>query len=186
MLLREVDPTTEWPVVEASILLRQRVWSEAMREPLTRDDLIEPFDATARHWMVFDGDHVVAAARLSIHARVEDVPEACCLVGVFPRQPPAPIGFLSRLVVAPEHRRHGLGRQLDEIRIEAAVVAGCRSLLALVFDVSGEARVKQFISRGFTVVGRGQRDDHPKFAFLSAPLVVERLLESGKPLPQSR
>jgi GNAT superfamily N-acetyltransferase len=186
MLLREVDPTTEWPVVEASLLLRQRVWSEAMREPLTRDDLIEPFDATARHWMVFDGDHVVAAARLSIHARVEDVPEACCLVGVLPRQPPAPIGFLSRLVVAPEHRRHGLGRQLDEIRIEAAVEAGCRSLLALVFDVSGDARVKQFLSHGFTVVGRGQRDDHPKFAFLSAPLVVEHLLKSDKPLPQSR
>jgi GNAT superfamily N-acetyltransferase len=181
MHLREVDPTTEWPIIEASILLRQRVWSEAMQAPLTRDDLIEPFDATARHWMVFDGEQVIAAARLSIHDRVEDVPEASCLAGVFQDQPPAPIGFLSRLVVAPEYRRHGLGRQLDETRIEAAVQAGCRSLLALVFDVSGEARVRQFTSRGFTVLGRGQRDVHPKFACLAAPIVVERLLESGKP-----
>ena len=179
MLVREVDPSTEWQVVEASIVLRQRVWSEAMGAPITREDLIEPFDATSRHWMVFDGDQVVAAARLSIHDRVEDVPEACCLVGVFQRQPPAPIGFLSRLVVAPEYRRHGLGRRLDETRIEAAARAGCRSLLALVFDVSGEARVKQFTAQGFTVLGRGQRDEHPKFECLQAPIVVERLLEPG-------
>ena len=179
MLLREVDPKTEWPVVEASLVLRQRVWAEKMRTPLTHDDVIDSFEAIARHWMAFDGAQVIAAARLTIHDRVEDAPEAGCMVGVFERPPPAPIGFLSRLVVAPEYRRQGLGRKLDEIRIRAAEEAGCRCLLALVFAVSGEARVRQFSACGFSIRGRGCRDVHPQFASLAAPLVVERLIASA-------
>jgi GNAT superfamily N-acetyltransferase len=174
--LREIDPKTEAAVLEEIVALRLRVWAAQVPFVLSRDDLLDPFDPVARHWVAFHNDRVVGAARLSIHDRLGDVPEADCLIGVYPDEPSAPIGFLSRLVVAPEQRRRGLGRQLDEIRIEAAVQAGCRSLLALVFDVSGAARVDQFVARGFTVRGRGQRDTHPHFSALPAPIVVERVI----------
>jgi GNAT superfamily N-acetyltransferase len=174
VLLREVDPNSEWPVIEAMIELRLKVWSAQVTFPLTLEDVIDRFEHTARHWGVFDGERCVAAARLSFHDNVEDVPEAVCLSGVS-LQAAKPIAFMSRLVVDADYRRRGLGQQLDEIRIRAAEEAQCGSLLAIVLDVSGEGRVKRFLSYGFTVRGRGVRDTHPKFCLLPAPLVVERV-----------
>src|SRR5205809_820136 len=98
VILRQVDPKAEPAVFEAIVQLRVRVWTAQMQAPLTPEDLLDRFDEVARHWAVFDGDVPVAAARLSAHDRVEDVPEAECLVECFPSPPPAPIAFLSRLV----------------------------------------------------------------------------------------
>src|SRR5262245_39988418 len=148
--------------------------------PLTPADLLDPFDKIARHWAAFVDGQLVGAARLSVHDRLEEVPEAECLLSVFASPPPRPIGFLSRLVVAPEYRRRGVGRHLDEIRICAAEQSGCRSLLGLVFDASGEARVAQLTVQGFTVRGRGKKDTHPKFSALPAPVVLERLLSAAE------
>jgi GNAT superfamily N-acetyltransferase len=183
--LREIDPTAEWPVVEEIVRLRARVWTAQVPFPLTLEDLADPFDRVARHWAILDEDQLVAAARLSIHDRMEDVPEADCLHGVFPGSPPGPIAFLSRLVVAPEYRGRGLGRRLDEIRIRFAEQAGCRLLLALVFDASGEARIAQLCALGFTVRGRGCRDTHPTFGQLPPPVVLERLIDA-KAEPESQ
>ncbi len=178
METREIDPVADSKMLDAINDLRLRAWVPQVPVPLTVEDVIDEFEPTARHWAVFDGEHLIAAARLSIHQHLDDVPEAVCLSGVFVAPPPAPIGFLSRLVVADEYRRRGLSRHLDEIRIRAAEQAGCRSLLALVFDVSGESRVRQFVSLGFTGQGRGRRDTHPKFGELAAPVVLMRVIEA--------
>ena len=175
MILREINPKTEAAHFDEIVRLRQRVWSLQMPMELTADDLIDRFDPIARHWAVMVDDQPVAAARLSLHDRLEDVPEAECLAGVFAAEPPAPIGFLSRLVVSPEYRGRGLSRQLDEIRMHCAEEADCRSLLAIVYDVSGESRRNRFLSYGFHVQGRGQRDTHPKFSWLPGPVVVMRV-----------
>jgi GNAT superfamily N-acetyltransferase len=171
---REIDPAAEPAVLDAILRLRLRGWAPQVPVPLTLADVIDEFEPAARHWAIFDGAVLAAAARLSIHQSADDVPEAICMSGVFPEPPAAPIGFLSRLVVAPEYRGRGLSRQLDEIRIDAAQREGCRSLLALVFEVSGDGRVRQLVSYGFRVVGRGQRDTHPKFSQLAAPFVLLR------------
>ena len=183
MTTREIDLGAEPAVIDAILRLRVRVWAPQMPVALTVDDVADDFELSARHWGVFHGENLVASARLSIHQQIKDVPEASCLIGVFSDSPPAPIGFLSRLVVAPEYRRCGLGHQLDAIRICAAEKAGCQSLLALVFDVSGEARLRQLSSFGFTAQGRGHRDTHPKFSQLDAPIVLLRVINPQNGIP---
>lgn len=180
LTMRAVDPVAEPNVMDAIMALRLRAWAPLVPVPLIVEDVIDEFEPMARHWVIFDGDAVAAAARLSVHPRDDDVPEAICMKGVFPTPPPAPIGFLSRLAVAPAYRGRGLSRQLDEVRIAAAEGLGCRSLLALVFDVTGDARIRQLASYGFRIAGRGQRDSHPKFLQLAAPLVLVRALEKNE------
>src|SRR5262245_20091828 len=94
--IREIRPVTERTSFGSVVSLRFRCWQRQMSTPLTRADLVDPFDETARHWAAFVDDQIVGAARLSIHDRLEDVPEADCLLGVYASPPPNPIGFLSR------------------------------------------------------------------------------------------
>src|SRR5262245_18432011 len=97
--ISELDPAAEPALFDAIISLRMRCWAALMPVPLTRDDLLDPFDETARHWVAAADGELIGAARLSTHDRLDDVPEADCLGGVYASPPPAPIGFLSRLVV---------------------------------------------------------------------------------------
>ena len=173
--IREFDPVAEPAILNSVVSLRVRCWAAQTPVPLTREDLVDSFEYSARHWIAVAKELVIGAARLSIHGRLEDVPEADCLHGVY-SSPPVPIGFLSRLVVAPEYRRLGVRRHLDEIRIRTAEAVGCQCLLALVFEPSGASRVSQLTSQGFTVRGLGCVDTHPKFSVLPPPLVVERLI----------
>jgi ribosomal protein S18 acetylase RimI-like enzyme len=177
--IRELDPASEPALFDAVLGLRLRCWAAQTPVELTPDDVVDPYDGLARHWIAVADDQVIGAARLTIHDAVEGVPEAVCLGGGFAQQPPTPLGFLSRLVVAPPCRRAGVGRGLDQVRIRAAQEAGCRSLLVLVFDASGEARVAQLVSQGFEVRGRGRKDTHPKFSMFPAPLVLVRVIPSG-------
>jgi GNAT superfamily N-acetyltransferase len=176
-VIREFDAVAERATFDAVVGLRLRSWADQTPLPLTPDDVVDHYDEIARHWIAALDDEVIGAARLTFHDVLDEVPESVCLGGVFAQPPPAPIGFLSRLIVAADWRRRGVGRELDRIRIRAADAAGCRSLLALVFDVSGEARVRQLVSHGFTVHGRGRKDTHPKFSVFPAPLVVGRVIQ---------
>ena len=129
--IRELDAVAERSIFEAIVSLRLRCWSAQTPVQLTPEDVIDDYEAMARHWIAVRDDQVIGAARLTIHEAVEEMPEAVCLGGIFAHHPPAPIGFLSRLVVAPECRRGGIGRALDQVRVQAAEEAGCWSLLVL-------------------------------------------------------
>jgi GNAT superfamily N-acetyltransferase len=180
--IRELNAISEPVAFDGVVGLRLRCWAAQTPVELVAEDVLDHYENNARHWVAMADEEIIGAARLTVHDAVEDVPEAVCLGDIFAQgAPPTPVGFLSRLVVAPPHRRHGVGRALDEVRIRAAEEAGCRSLLALVYDVSGEARVAQLVSQGFQVRGRGLRDTHPKFSVLPDPLVLERVIECGPP-----
>jgi len=112
---------------------------------------LDEFDLSARHWAFFDGDEPVAAARLSVHGQLSDLPDAPIFDGVFQIPPAAPIAAFNRLVVHPAYRGLALSLRLDCARVAAAIEAGCRSVVLETH--SGAARVAQLTALGFRVVG---------------------------------
>ena len=72
------------PMVREIQRLRYRVWKA---EGVTLYDeasgsIADPHDEHAIHWGVFDGDRLVGAARLCIHDRRADLPDAQLLSGL--------------------------------------------------------------------------------------------------------
>jgi GNAT superfamily N-acetyltransferase len=114
-----------------------------------------PFDPIARHRVLLDTTVVVAAARLSIHKHIEEVPEAEVYRGIFPSPLPHPIASINRLVIHPRYRGRNLTTRLDEARIEAAERYGCRCIVG--WTNSGDKRVAQLTSHGFQLIGKGKR-----------------------------
>ncbi len=92
---------------------------------------LDDLDQTARHWVVMDVSDIAAAARLSFHGSLMDVPYADMLT---PEQSAhfenKKIASLNRLVVSPEYRGQGLSGQLDRIRIEMARAQGAEVIIA--------------------------------------------------------
>jgi GNAT superfamily N-acetyltransferase len=84
-------------------------------------------DEHALHWAVTDAERVVGAARMCIHNRVEELPDAGFFLGLEDAALP-PIAALNRLVVHPRYQRRGLSHALDQIRIREARERGCRSV----------------------------------------------------------
>jgi len=131
--------------------LRSRAWQTEVSFTGNSDVWLDEYDATALHFAFLDGDDVVAAARLTVHASVRDIPHAEIQDHAFPAEPPLPVAYLSRLAVDSGYRRQGLGTRLDHVRVERAKELGCRSIVARPVD---ERRVRQLQELGFTIVGR--------------------------------
>lgn len=125
----------------------------------------DAFDRVGRHWVVIDDQRPVAAARLTVHGLLADVPNAEVYSGLLPADLPGPIGVLTRLVVARSHAGRGLSGRLDSVRIDAARRAGCRHLIGETF--SGLPRIDQMVRAGFEVLG-------PAGAYLSGPLAAAK------------
>jgi len=120
-------------------------------------------DARAAHWAIRDGGCIVAAARLSIHGSLADVPNAEIFDGVFPGKMEGPIASLNRLVVAPSHGGKGFSAALDRIRISHAKVQGCRHAIGETY--AGTKRIAQLCDLGFKVAGTAR-------PYLSGPLAA--------------
>ena len=131
---------------------------------------IDEFDRTARHWVVFREEVPVAAARLSIHENLSEVPDAESYAGVFPQPPEGPIASFNRLVVHPSARGAGLSKRLDFVGLDASEEIGCHSVV--LSTASGPKRVKQLIGWGFELAGYGPRFQKPPLSFLPPPAVL--------------
>ncbi len=131
--------------------LRFRAWQTEASFTGNSDVWLDEYDATAIHFTFFDGEEPVAAARLTVHGSVRDIPHAEIQDHAFPSEPPLPVAYLSRLVVDPGYRKQGLGTRLDEVRIEKAITLGCGSIVTRPVD---DRRVRQLEALGFTIVGR--------------------------------
>ncbi len=133
--------------------LRVRAWATEIPEVVAMKCWLDEFDGGARHWAAFDGGKIIAGARMSIHSDIAEVPEAAVYTGFFHDPLPAPIASINRLVVDPSYRGKGLGTKLDLIRVDAAVSANCGCVIGE--TPSGERRVKQLESIGFSRAGAG-------------------------------
>lgn len=132
--------------------LRVEAWQARTSDFPAMDIWTDEFDAAGRHWVVLDGNVLVAAARLTIHPSLSDAPSAEIYRGLLPDDLAGPIGVLTRLFVARSHAGRGIPRSLDVARIDAARSYGCRHLIGETF--AGLPRLDQMRSLGFEVIGQ--------------------------------
>jgi polyketide synthase PksL len=144
----EIDPHDEG-LLDHIGRLRACAWA-TFKDNAT-DCWQDDFELSARHWVIFDNGRPIAAARLSIHQRLRDVPDASIYEGVFSEPPPGPIASFNRLVVHPAYRGAGLSGEFDRVRLSAAIESGCRS--AILETHSGLSRITQMHALGFQIIG---------------------------------
>ncbi len=183
MDLREIthiDPV----LLEQIGRLRVWAWATVIERATELESWVDAFDLEARHWVVYQGSDLVAAARMTIHQSLDDVPDAESYSGMFQEPPPAPIASLNRLVVHPSARRLGLSKALDVARLETAERLGCRS--ALLSTASGPNRVRQVQGWGFERVGYGPRFANPPLCHLPPPAVLVCRLPRQTEYPKIR
>lgn len=134
------------PILAEVQRLRFCVWkAEGVKlHDETSGTIADPHDDHALHWAVFDGDCLVGAARLCIHDRRADVPDAHLLSGL---RLPEPVASMNRLVVLRSHRGLGIGMSLDRQRVEKATQMGARSIAVTAVDY--DRRCSQLIRLGF-------------------------------------
>jgi hypothetical protein len=105
-------------------------------------------DEHAHHWVVKEGNHIIAAARLCVHATVDEFPDreylSTCETNIL-----WPAAGFNRLVVHPQYRRNGLPSLFDSVRLIFArgLAARCG-----VVCTGSESRIRNLQVAGFDVV----------------------------------
>lgn len=136
------------PALDAVWRLRIEAWEPGALPglpALDRDD----HDAHAHHLVGRIAGEVVAAARLCVHAPIEELPDRACFAGVSLDVWPGPYALLGRRVVHPTARGRGLGTALITRRLEIARARGARTAFAWARD-----RWRPSMERlGFAVIG---------------------------------
>jgi len=151
------ERVTDAPTLEAIYHLRAAVWRETgdiAQAAFSDGRWSDEHDPSSLHWVVRDdAGELVAAARLSVHERLADVPEAEEYTGAG-LQMEGRIAAPARVVVAAAARRHGLAGQLLDVQDEAARAAGC----AFAVRQSSPAMSRLLQRRGWRDVGPAGRD----------------------------
>lgn len=127
MGFRGPERASDTPTLDAIYRLRAAVWRETgdiAQAAFADGRWSDEHDPASLHWVVRDGDELVAAARLSVHERLADVPEAeeYAAVGL---ELEGRIAAPARVVVAAAARRHGLAWQLLDTQDAAARAERC-------------------------------------------------------------
>ena len=183
VVVQEVTPPNA-ELLEQIGRLRVRAWATVVEEAAQMEVWLDEFDASARHWIVTVNGELAAAARMSVHNSIGEVPEAEIYLGLITDSLPKPIASINRLVVSPDHRRRGYARLLDCARIAAAEKSGYGCIVAE--TPSGAGRVRALLSHGFKFAGTSQRgstfapDGAIELAFREPPAVLFKVL---KPTP---
>jgi len=152
------ERVTDAPTLEAIYHLRATVWRETgdiAQAAFGDGGWSDEHDATSTHWVVRGADgELVAAARLSVHERLADVPEAeeYTAVGL---DLEGRIASPARVVVAAAARRHGLASQLLDAQDAGARAAGC----AFAVRQSSPAMSRLLERRGWRDAGAAGRDE---------------------------
>lgn len=146
------DPTSD--LLEGVYRLRVLAWRSQARVRAGVVRWQDPLDGSAKHWVILSENHPVAAIRLSLHERLDDLPSATAFAGALPNHLAPPIASYNRLVVHPSHRGRGLAKVLDIVCINAAETAGASMLVGLTGNVSGnKSRIRAMKALGFEEIG---------------------------------
>ncbi len=132
--------------------LRASVWRTlAGDSQLYGDEWTDEFDALAMHWVAYVDGSLIAAARMSVHAELEEIPDFHIFgqLRLFVERPIASIG---RLVVHPEFRGLGISREMDTLRLRAAREMKCQRMTAIASKLSGINRLHALEKLGFSPV----------------------------------
>ncbi|MBU1821317.1 MAG: GNAT family N-acetyltransferase [Bacteroidetes bacterium] len=141
------------------------------------DYWLDDIDKRAFHWIITQDTRIVAAARLSLHNGLEDVPYAELLKPehrqLFKEKH---IASINRMVVDPEFRREGLSTLLDRVRIERA-----RALHAdLIIAFPQLVRIAALEKRGFMFIEQLENiPEMPERPFFV--MALDLLADSGNP-----
>jgi GNAT superfamily N-acetyltransferase len=160
----QIREITASEVVPLTFRLRFEVWSDETQltaRVRAQRILSDQHDLHARHWAAFDGDEMVAAARMCIHSLREETPDA----QVFQEMPiPVPVATNNYLVVKRAFQRRGIARQLDIFRIHAAREGNAACVVLTTLD----RRIGQLEQLGFKLT---------KFRY--TPSFAESIVASG-------
>ena len=152
------EQVTDAPTLEAIYRLRATVWRETgdvAQAAFADGRWSDEHDPAALHWVIRDAaNELVAAARLSVHDALADVPEAeeYAAAGL---QLEGRIAAPARVVVAAAARRHGLAAQLLDAQDAAARAAGC----AYAVRQSSPAMSRLLARRGWRDMGPAGLDE---------------------------
>lgn len=167
--IREFSPANE-DLLHAIGRLRVQAWETAAPEAAEMEIWLDEYDRSSRHWVALHEGAPVAAARLSIHANLSEVPDAESYQGVIDNPSATRIASFNRLVVHPSFRRLGLSRRLDLIRLEVAEEMGCEG--AILSTATGPHRIRQLVALGFEFLGYGPHFSKPPLCHLPRPAVL--------------
>jgi GNAT superfamily N-acetyltransferase len=144
-----IKPETSPIVLHEAFKLRAFVWRTlSTDERFAGETWNDVFDVSASHWVAFAGDQLVAAARMTFHNSVSEVPQAADFSGLDANLA-LPVASMNRLVVHPDFRCMGLGSRLDVCRLQAARDAGCRTVVVTASKLAGIARFEALKKLGF-------------------------------------
>lgn len=136
-------------------------------------------DPGAHHWIVRDGaGRLVAAARLTMHATLAEVPEAEEYLRYGLRSD-GPVAAPARIVVAPSAQGAGLGRRLLDAQDEAIRVLGAKTAVRQ----ASPAMLRLLAHRGWRIVGPATID--PRFPGVEFHVAVLELDRDERATPTS-
>jgi hypothetical protein len=94
---------TDKAILQQVFALRITAWRGQAAIPPEVRTWIDSIDMSARHWAIFHREIPIAAARLSMHTKIAELPDAEIYSGVS-FDFAIPIGAISRCVVQPDFR----------------------------------------------------------------------------------
>jgi GNAT superfamily N-acetyltransferase len=157
--VRPLSSTVEIAYADA---LREDAWHKgrpSQHERLTAAGYFAPATASVVfHYGAFHAQDIIGVGRISKHLSVNDIPEAELYDQRFLAAVTYPVASMNRLVVHPEFRQKGIASALDQARIARANDEACSGVFAWWTAKSGEHRLKQLRSYGFSEIdNRGVR-----------------------------
>jgi GNAT superfamily N-acetyltransferase len=174
------DPleVTDAETIDQICRLRAPVWEatgQAAAAAFPDGGWRDPFDADCAHWIIRDHRRqLVAAARVTVHDRLEDVPGAEEYLRYGLRLP-GPIAAPARVVVLGEAQGGGLARRLLDAQDAFARRAGARHAVRQ----ASPAMVRLLVHRAWRILGPATPD--PRFTGVRFQVAVLDLSDPSTP-----
>ena len=160
-----IDPKTNPLVIRKIGALRVEVWGDLLNPAAVREGVwLDNHDVTALHWVAMVDHEVVAAARLTLHETVSEIPDWDEL-GHLSISFGTPIAYMSRLVIKKNYRAPGFA---DRLRLEEARRLGAQSVLVGPL----KARIRPLEKCGFEYIGCSPVTPEAKFALFGCRIQV--------------